>query len=185
VGYYGAKWSATSTPTSGAANQITAVVEPVNPSNGTGLLLINEIMADNDSAFQDPDEPGSYEDWFEVYNPGDAPVDMSGMYITDNLNNPTKWKVPDGVTIPARGYLVFMADSEPAQGSLHTSWSLSADGEALGIFQTDGKTLIDSVTFPAQTTDVSYGRTTDGAATWSLFPRGTPGSANAGAVSGN
>jgi len=180
VGYYGSKWSATGTATSGAANQITTTATPVNPSNGTGLLLINEIMADNDGAFQDPDEPGAFEDWFEVYNPSDTAVDMSGMYITDNLNNPTKWKVPNGVTIPARGYLVFMADSEPAQGSQHTSWSLSADGESLGIFHTDGTTLIDSVTFGPQTTDVSYGRTTDGAATWRLFPRGTPGTANAG-----
>jgi spore coat protein CotH len=185
VGYYGSNWSLTSTQTSAAANSITTAAQPVNPSSGTGVLLINEIMADNDGAFQDPDEPGAFEDWFEVYNPGDTTIDMSGMYITDNLNNPTKWKVPDGVTIPARGYLVFMADSEPAQGSQHTSWSLSADGESIGIFQTDGTTLIDSVTFGAQRTDVSYGRTSDGAATWSLFAPASPGAANASPLSSN
>jgi hypothetical protein len=139
-------------------------------------------MADNDSAFQDPDEAGAYEDWFEVYNPGSAVVDMSGMYITDNLRSPTKWKVPDGVSIPARGYLVFIADGETTQGSRHTSWSLSKDGESVGIYQADGTTLIDSVTFGAQRTDVAYGRTTEGASTWSLFTPATPGAANTGAL---
>jgi uncharacterized protein (TIGR03437 family) len=150
-----------------------------SPAPATGQLLVNEIMADNDGAFPDPDEPGAYDDWFEVYNPGTSAVNMSGMYITDNTNNPTKWKVPEGVTIPARGYLVFIADSQATQGPRHTSWSLSADGEVVAIYGTDGTTLIDSVTFGPQRTDVAYGRTTDGASTFSLFTPGTPGAANA------
>ena len=149
------------------------------PTAGTGQLLVNEIMADNDGVFGDPEEAGAFEDWFEVFNPGAAAVNMSGMYITDNTNNPTKWKVPDGVTIPARGYLTFIADSTAAQGPRHTSWSLSADGEVVAIYGTDGTTLIDSVTFGPQRTDVAYGRTTDGNTSFSLFAGGTPGAANA------
>ncbi|MBL8172977.1 MAG: hypothetical protein JNJ50_32935 [Acidobacteria bacterium] len=106
---------------------------------------------------------------------------MSGMYITDNLNNKTKWKVPNGVTIPARGYLVFIADGETTQGNLHTSWSLSADGEAVGIFAADGTTLIDSYTFGIQQGDVSVGRVTDGDSAWSIFQPATPGATNTAA----
>lgn len=149
------------------------------PAEPTRQLLVNEVMADNDGAFPDPEEPGAFEDWFEVYNPGATTVDMSGMYITDNASNPTKWKVPDGVTIPAKGYLVFIADSQPMQGPRHTSWSLSADGEVVAIYGTDGTTLIDTVTFGPQRVDVAYGRTTDGATTFSLFAPATPGAANA------
>lgn len=170
VGSYGSQW-------------VLEGATVVPPSTATGQLLVNEIMADNDGAYQDPDEPGAYEDWFEVYNPGATAVNMSGMYITDNANNPTKWKVPEGVTIPARGHLVFMADSEATQGARHTSWSLSADGEVVAIYAADGATLIDAVTFGPQRTDVAYGRTTDGAATWSLFATSTPGAANANPLS--
>jgi uncharacterized protein (TIGR03437 family) len=136
-------------------------------------------MADNNDTYQDPDEPGAYDDWFEVFNPGVTAVDMSGMYITDNLNNPTKWKIPNGVTIPPRGYLVFMADdNQTTQGARHTSFSLNGDGEALAIFQSDGKTLIDSVKFGIQQQDVSFGRVTDGDSAWSVFNPATPGAAN-------
>ncbi len=172
TGNYGSTWTL-----EGAA------VTP--PGAATGQLLINEIMADNDHAFADPDEPGAYEDWFEVYNPGGTAVDMSGMYITDNASNPKKWQVPAGVSIPARGYLVFIADSTVAQGPRHTSWSLSADGEVVAIYAADGTTLIDSVTFGPQRTDVSYGRTADGAATFSLFTNGTPGAGNANPLANN
>jgi len=179
LGDYGNRTATTFLPTPASANRVSA--DPTAPTQGTGLLLINEIGADNDSSYPDPDEAGAFEDWFEVFNPGTTTVDMSGMYITDNLNNKTKWRVPNGVTIPAGGYLVFIADGETAQGSRHTSWSLSADGEAIGIYQTDGTTLIDSYTFSVQQTDVSIGRTTDGAASWSIFKPATPGAANTGA----
>jgi uncharacterized protein (TIGR03437 family) len=177
LGLYGDRWSVTVQPTPATANSAVSA-----PTQGTGQLLINEIVADNRRSFEDPNEPGAYEDWFEVYNPGATDVNMSGMYITDNLSNPTKWKVPDGVMIPARGRLVFIADdNETAQGPLHTSFSLNADGESLAIYESNGTTLIDLVTFAVQQEDVSFGRVTDGATSWSIFKPATPGAANTAA----
>lgn len=183
LGNYGSNWATSFQPTPALANPVTGSSTQQPPTQGTGQLLINEIMADNEDTYEDPQEPGTFEDWFEVFNPGTTAVDMSGMYITDNLNNKTKWKVPNGITIPARGYLVFIADSEAAQGNLHTSWSLSADGEAVGIFAADGTTLIDSYTFGIQQGDVSLGRATDGDSSWSIFQPATPGKANLSAYS--
>ena len=182
VGMLGSNWSATSTVTPSAANAINAVATGGGSAAGSGQLLINEIMADNDGAVLDPDEAGAYEDWFEVYNPGAAAVDMSGMYITDSLTNNTKWQVPAGVVVPAKGYVMFIADGETAQGARHTSWSLSADGESISIWAADGATLIDRYEFGPQRTDVALGRTTDGASGWSLFAKATPAAANTGAL---
>jgi uncharacterized protein (TIGR03437 family) len=184
LGNLGSNWATSFQPTPAVVNPA-AGSTTAKPSAGTGQLLINEIMADNETTLADPDEAGAYEDWFEVFNPGTAEVNMSGMYITDNLNSPTKWKVPDGVTIPARGYLVFFADSEPTQGSRHTSYGLSADGESLAIYATDGRTLVDSYTFGFQQSDVSIGRVTDGDGTWSIFNPSTPGAANIAAFANN
>jgi uncharacterized protein (TIGR03437 family) len=182
LGHYGERWATTFQPTPAVPNPAAGSSTQQPPTQGTGQLLVNEIMADNKTVFQDPDEPGAYDDWFEVFNPGTTAVDMSGMHITDNLSNPTKWKVPNGVTIPARGYLVFIADdNQTAQGPRHTSFSLNADGEAVAIYQTDGRTLIDSVNFGVQQEDVSFGRITDGDGSLSIFRPATPGAPNTAA----
>ncbi len=174
LGSSGVTWEATSTPTAGTTNVVTGTT----PAAGSADLRINELMADNDSTIADPDEAGAYEDWIEIFNPGTAAVDMGGMYLTDDLSKPTKWQVPRGVTIAAGGYLVFWADDEASQGSLHAAFKLSADGEAVGLFQPDGTTQVDSVTFGAQATDVSYGRYPDGSGSWVLQGPATPGAAN-------
>jgi hypothetical protein len=40
---------------------------------------------------------GRFEDWFEIYSPETA--DLRGYYITDNLTNQFKFKIPSGYTI--------------------------------------------------------------------------------------
>jgi len=179
AGLYGKRWTVTAQPTPAAENRL---VVPARLASGTGELLINELMADNERTFEDPDEPGAFEDWFEVYNPGSRPVEMSGMYITDNPENPTKWRVGPGVTIPAGGYLIFMADNEPAQGPRHASFALSADGESISIYASDGRTLIDHVAFGPQRADVAFGRAADRGGAFTALSRPTPGGANAPAM---
>jgi hypothetical protein len=178
---YGATWASAFQLTPNLANPAAGASVAQPPTQGTGQLLINEIMADNEDTYPDPQEAGAFEDWIEIFNPGTSAVNMSGMYLTDNLNNRIKWKIPEGVTIPARGYLVFIADNETAQGPLHTSWQLSAEGESVGLYGTDGTTLIDSYTFGIQQGDVSIGRVTDGDGAWSIFQPATPGAANTAA----
>ena len=174
TGESGSTWSATGSPTPGATNAST----PTSSTAGAELLRINEIMANNDGTIVDPDEPGAYEDWIEIYNPGSGAVDMSGLFLTDDLASPTKWQVPSGVTIPAGGYLLFWADGETAQGSTHANFKLSADGEAAGLTASDGKTVIDSVTFGAQGLDVAYGRYPNATGSFMRLSPATPGAKN-------
>ena len=53
-------------------------------------LVINEFMASNNSASGFHDPAGDYDDWIEIYNFSDIPVDLAGMYLSDNPDNPTK-----------------------------------------------------------------------------------------------
>jgi len=57
-------------------------------------LVINEFMADNETTIEDPNEPGEYPDWIELYNGSDSAVTLNGMYLTDDLGEPTKWQIP-------------------------------------------------------------------------------------------
>ncbi|MCH7720246.1 MAG: lamin tail domain-containing protein [Planctomycetes bacterium] len=143
-------------------------------------VTLNELMADNFSTIEDPDEPGEFPDWFEIYNPNADEVDLGGVYITDDLLNPTKYQIPNGVTIPAGGHLLFWADDDGTQGPTHTNFQLAANGEELALFDPDGVTEIDSIVFGPQIPDVSFGRYPDGVGSWDFMADPTPGATNAG-----
>ena len=53
--------------------------------------------------------------------------------------------------------LLFIADGEPEQGPLHTSFSLSKDGETLVLYDVDarGNQVIDQVSVEAMAPDAS------------------------------
>jgi len=149
-------------------------------------LVINEFMASNNSTIQDPQ--GQYEDWIEIYNFGSEAIDIGGFYLTDNLFNPTKWRILDGIpaltTIPPHGYLLIWADNDTEYSGLHTNFKLDAEGEEIGLFDSDGSTLIDSVVFPDQTTDISFGRYPDANEALSFFAYPSPGQQNIAAYLG-
>jgi len=149
-------------------------------------LFINEFMADNETVPESPrspvypDEPGGTPDWIELFNPGPDPIDVGGRYLTDDLNVPTKFRIADGTTVPAGGFLVFYADDEPERGPLHTNFKLSKNGESIGLFdfKAAGNEPIDTHTFGPQAADVSEGRCPDGRAGWMSLALPTSGAAN-------
>ena len=140
-------------------------------------IAINELGAQNESTKQD--ENDEYDDWFELYNPGDELVNLTGMYVSDNLSKPRKWRLGN-LSIPAKGFLLLWADNDPEQGANHVGFKLSRDGEELGLFDTDeNQNLpIDTLQFGLQIVDISFGRTQDGAEEWIFFDEPTPGRGN-------
>ncbi len=75
----------------------------------------------------------------------------------------------ESVIINPGQYIVFWADDQTEQGPTHTSFKLGKSGEDIGLFDVDGTTLIDGISFGEQTTDVSYGRSPDGNDMWTFF----------------
>ena len=142
-------------------------------------LYINEFLADNLSGLTDAN--GDHDDWIEIYNPGDVAVDLGGMYVTDNLLLHDEWQIPTtdaaASTVPAHGYLILWADSQPEQGVTHVNFKLNASGEAIGLYTAAGET-INEVTFGSQSTDVSQARVPDGSANWAFLTTPTPGATN-------
>ncbi len=139
-------------------------------------LLINEFMAGNSRTIAD--EYGEYDDWIELYNGDTKPINVNGMFLSDDPANSTRWMLPD-TTIEPRRFLLVWTDGDPSQGKLHANFRLSADGEQLALFATlaEGNYMIDTRTFNAQKTDVSYGRLPDGGNKWLVMPP-TPGASN-------
>lgn len=141
--------------------------------------LINEFMASNTKTKADPQ--GQFDDWIELYNPTSSPIDLAGMYLTDDLSRPLKWRFPTGqpalTTIEPKGFLLVWADGDTDDPGLHTSFSLSAEGEVLALVGRDG-TIIDRIDFERQLADISFGRWPDGGSSWVFMASPTPGTAN-------
>jgi len=134
-------------------------------------LVINEFMASNNNCAQDLQ--GQYDDWIEIYNYGTKAFDVGGLYLTDNLSVPTKWRIPlnnpAATTISAGGYLLIWADNDIGDAGLHANFKLDAGGEQIALLDSDGSTLIDSVIFDEQSGNISCGRYPDASDNWQLF----------------
>jgi len=140
-------------------------------------LFINEIMAINESTITD--EAGEYDDWFEIYNPGDESVRLEGYYISDKKDNLTKWQFPaSDVEVLSGEYMIIWCDEDQEQGTTHTNFKLSGNGEFLALVSPDGLTVIDSISFPQQQSDISYGRVENSVDGWAFFDVPSPGGYN-------
>ena len=70
-------------------------------------ILINEYMSDNENTIEDPDQPGATPDWVEIFNYGSVPIDLAGLYMSDEQATPLMWMIPLGypaqTTVPPGG----------------------------------------------------------------------------------
>ena len=137
-----------------AAYEYFTIEGQLNP----GDIVINELMASNVDVVADAH--GAYDDWIELLNTTANELSLGGLYLSDDATNLSKWALPNQ-ELSSGSYFIIWADSEDAQGSSHANFKLSSAGESL--FLSDAhQVLIDSVLFPEQIENVSYGRIPNG-----------------------
>ncbi len=148
------------------------------PQANQVTVVINELMAANTQSITDPQ--GDYEDWLELHNTTDKPVILTGMYLTDKVDNLKKWVFPEETTIPARGYLIVWLDEDgKATEGLHANFKLSRNGETVMLVDTDAHNnqIIDVITYEQQETDTAIGRSPNANGKFQVLPM-TPGKQN-------
>ena len=122
-------------------------------------LFINEIVADNATGIKDED--GENHDYFELYNAGTAPVVLANYAVSDDAATPDKWTFPDVVIEPGAYLCVFASGKDRRSDTLHTNFSLRAEGERLLLSDADGKLLAD-IAFDNLKPDQALIRNADG-----------------------
>lgn len=141
-------------------------------------VIINEYSCSNVNTIAD--SFGEYEDWIELYNSGSSAVNLQGYYLSDNQNKPDKWSFPN-VSINAGGrLLVYCSGRNTVAGSaVHTNFKLTQTKPERIIFSSPTLQQLENILLVPTQKNHSRGRTSDGAATWSLFTTPTPNAANA------
>ena len=62
------------------------------------MVVITEVLANSDAPLADA---------IEIFNPADSAVNIGNWYLSDEKDNPGKWRIPEGTVLPAKGYVVF------------------------------------------------------------------------------
>ena len=138
-------------------------------------ILITELVSKNKSSLTADGCDGCTE-WVELFNPNDIPVSLSGFTLTDDMNEGERHNFPDVELSPGQFLIVCCGRAAcTAEGHVRVDIGLSAQGEELYLFDSNGYTL-DHVSFPALPADVSWTRRSDGS--WGYCIQPTPGSAS-------
>ena len=125
-------------------------------------------------------------DMIEFFNPNSFAVDIGKWWLSDERNDPQRYSIPAGTTVPALGYLV-MDETQFNTGP--TGVAFNADGERCYLFSADANGLLTGYShgfqFAASDRDVTFGRqvASDGTEDFPSQVSATFGAANSGPLS--
>ena len=143
------------------------------------ILVINELMASNAGEVMSP--AINFDSWIELYNPSDQAVNLGGMYLSDDAQNPMKWQMPDNMgSVPAKGFKVVWLGSNDIKNN-QAPFKLDCDGSTIYLSDSKGE-LITSLTYPEALSRTAWARKTDGGDDWGWTAQPTPEATNATAT---
>lgn len=93
------------------------------------------------------------DDWIELYNHSNVPVDLSGAWLSDDPTT-NKFRIPDGTILQPRGFAWWNQDT--------LRFELFAGGETIFFWNSNQTRVIDVIDFRGQSNNVSSGRWPDG-----------------------
>ena len=153
---------------------IAAVLILCGMASAEGGLYISEVLSTNSKLLPVEDE---YCDLIELHNAGEAPVQLSDYYLSDQSQNLRLWQLPDQELAPG-DYYVVKATDELLEGT--APFKVAAEGETLYLSRAEGE-AVDTFAVPALTPNASYGRYEN---TFCYYDEPTPGKANPEGFSG-
>ena len=129
--------------------------EKLEPKN-LMTAIITEFLSSNNGILND--DNGNSTDWIEIFNPSNQAINLSGYGLTDDASDSFRFVFPN-TNLGAGEYLVVFAgnDESPNSGTdIYTGFSLSADGEYLGLSDPNGN-VVSEFSAQQQFTDISFG----------------------------
>jgi gliding motility-associated-like protein len=144
---------------------------------GAAQVVINEYSCANKAS---TDNFGATPDWVELYNTGASAANISGYYLSDNVNSTMKWQFPSGTSIAAGGFLrVWCSGRDTVIGSnYHASFKLTQCKPDQIVFSNVTGGVIDTVNLRRHQKDHTWARIPDGSGTWKVLSAQTAGVTN-------
>lgn len=153
-----------------ALKQAIAMPIKVNEVNAAGTVYLGETW--------------KRADWIELYNTTDTELDVKGLYLSDDSDQPLKYQIQQSAKIPAGGHLVVWADGLGINAlggqarQIHTNFKLSnkAGQQVFAVSSAEFvknntayfnnhpemETFVDGLTYSAHSGQQTVGRYPDG-----------------------
>ena len=137
-------------------------------------VVINEVSAGNSIYVNEYSKKG---DWIELYNNTDRELDVAGMYLSDELDNPCKYVLSSEGTsvstlLPPHGHKIIWCDKQDVVSQLHAPFKLSNENGALVMLTAADESWADTLVYCAHDGTSTVGRYPDG--TDSLYVMSRP-----------
>lgn len=121
-------------------------------SLGSGPLVIDRVGRDASGAW-----------WVQLYNRGNTPVALEGLFLSGFTRVPTQSRLP-ATTVAPQGFVTLRQGDPDAAGRLEAA--LSAERPELSLFAADGRTPVDLLWLAPLAPGEAYGRQPRGAETF-------------------
>jgi hypothetical protein len=142
-------------------------------------VVINEYSASNLDVIKD--SFNSTEDWLEIYNAGDAAVDLTGWRLSDKEDDLAKWTFPAGTQLDAKSFLTVFCSGKDGffNDEYHTNFKLTqTEGNDVLVLSDPAGGNTDLVRLNLTLTEHSNCRSVDGGDTWVIATAPTFNSSN-------
>ena len=145
-------------------------------SAGVGVqnrVVINELLAHTDPPLEDA---------VELFNRTEQPINVGGWFLSNDLIDPFRFRIPAGTVVPPRGFRMIyeyqLNPLQPAAGRTAFTFG-AARGGMVTLLSADAagvpRRWEDVQEFPASPNGVSFGRHPDGEGPFQLMQRMTLG----------
>jgi spore coat protein H len=121
-------------------------------AHGQGALVIDRVGRDASGAF-----------WVQLYNRGDAPVSLNGMYLSGFTRLPTQSRL-SATMVPPKGFITLRQGDEANASRLLAT--LDPQRPEVALFAADGRTALDLLWLAPLAPGEAYGRQPRGAETF-------------------
>ncbi len=145
---------------------------PPTMAPGTAVLLNEYLPAPRDIDWDGDGEATAQDEWVELFNPGDAQLELRGWQLDDVADGGSSPHVlSEGTVIAPRGYLViFRRESKIA---------LNNGGDSIRLLRPGGA-VADEHAYDRSAPDASFSRHEDGVGAWTDALPPSPGGSNTG-----
>jgi len=119
-----------------------------------GTAVMSEIVSNNVSLRAD--EFDEFEDYIIIWNPQDTIINLVGWGLSDRIDS-VRYIFPGMSSIQPDSTILIWCDGQPEQGANHAGFGISADGEWIGLTDSEGS-FVDSLTLPSLPPDSIFRR---------------------------